>query len=190
LLNPRPNRGLDRFRSSLLASALFSFALAASLAFTGCGYHVAGHASRLPDSWQTIAVPIFTNNTTRYRIETRFTQAVIREFISRTKYRIVQDESSADAVLKGQILSVETTPVLFNSTTGEVTTMLITVQVKVQLLDEKTLKPVYHADDMIFRGEYQISTDVASFFEESSPALDRMSRDFASKLVANVVENF
>jgi Lipopolysaccharide-assembly len=156
----------------------------------GCGYHVAGVSSHLPPDWQTIAIPAFKNDTTRYRVEQRMTEAVIREFISRTKYRIVQDRGNADAVLEGEVLSVETTPVLFNATTGEVTTMLVVVHTKVQLLDNKRQKPVYHMDDMTFRQEYQISTDVKSFFEEQDPALERMSREFASKLIANVLENF
>jgi hypothetical protein len=49
---------------------------------------------------------------------------------------------------------------------------------------------IYKNGDMVFRDEYQISSDVQSFFDEQSPALGRMARDFASKLVANVVENF
>jgi outer membrane lipopolysaccharide assembly protein LptE/RlpB len=156
----------------------------------GCGYHVAGLPSRLPSEWQTIAIPAFKNDTTRYRVEQKMTAAVIREFIARTKYRIVQDVDGSDAVLRGEVLSFETTPVLFNATTGEVTTMLVIVHTKVQLLDNKTQKLAYHMDDMTFRQEYQISTDVQSFFEEQDPALERMSRDFASKLVANVIENF
>lgn len=68
--------------------------------------------------------------------------------------------------------------------------MLVTVHTKVQLIDNKTEKAVYHSDDMIFRDEYQISPDVKSFFEEEAPALDRMSRDFAAHLVANVLEGF
>jgi hypothetical protein len=43
---------------------------------------------------------------------------------------------------------------------------------------------------MLFRDEYQISPDVKSFFQEEDPALERMSHDFASRLVANVVEGF
>jgi outer membrane lipopolysaccharide assembly protein LptE/RlpB len=167
--------------AALIVATLFSYA---------CGYHVAGRAAQLPAAWETIAVPAFTNNTTRYRIEQRFTQAVIREFITRTKYRVIQDQDSADAVLHGTILSIETTPVLFNATSGEVTTMLVTVHTKVELIDSSTKKPVYENADMIFRDEYQISADVQSFFEESGPALERMSRDFASKLVANVLEKF
>jgi hypothetical protein len=164
--------------------------LVVPLVVLGCGYHVAGHASQLPAEWTDIAVPAFKNDTTTYRIEQRMTEAVIREFITRTKYRVVQDPKSADAVLHGEVLSIETDPVLFQATTGEVTTMLVTVHTKVELIDNKTEKPVYKNDDMVFRDEYQISTDVKSFFQEQDPALDRMSRDLASHLVSNVLENF
>jgi outer membrane lipopolysaccharide assembly protein LptE/RlpB len=156
----------------------------------GCGYHVAGHAAQLPSEWQTIAIPAFTNDTTRYRIEQRFTQAVIREFITRTKYRVVQDTHSADAVLHGEVLSIDTNPILFEATTGQVTTMLVEVHAKVQLVDNRTQKTVYKNNDMVFRNEYQISTDVHSFFEQQDPALERMSRDMASHLVSDVLENF
>jgi len=170
--------------------ALWLAVLVAPLAAAGCGYHVAGHASQLPSEWKDIAVPAFKNDTTRYRIEQRFTQAVIREFITRTKYRVVQDPQSADAVLHGEVLSIETSPVLFEATTGQVTMMLVTVHTKVELIDNKTEKPIYKNDDMVFRDEYQISTDLNSFFEEQDPALERMSRDLASHLVSNVLENF
>lgn len=166
------------------------FILVCVISITGCGYHVAGTHSTLPADWRTIAIPAFKNDTTRYRIEQKVTEAVIREFIARTHYRIVQDEQSADAVLHGEVLSVETTPMLFDTTTGEVTMMLVVVQTKVDLLDNKSQKPIYQANDMVFRQEYQISTDVRSFFQEEDPALGRMARDFASKLVANVMEGF
>lgn len=183
----------NRSRSEIARSAGRALSLAlllAALAATGCGYHVAGHAANVPSEWKTVAVPAFKNDTTRYRIEQRFTQAVIREFITRTKFRVVQDEASADAVLRGEVLSIDTTPVLFDATTGQVTTMLVTVHTKVGLLDSHTQKPVYQNDDMIFRDEYQIPSDVNSFFEEQDPALERMSRDLASHLVANVLEGF
>ena len=164
--------------------------LMASTIITGCGYHVAGRAGNLPAQWTTIAVPAFKNDTTRYRIEQRFTAAVIRQFVQRTKYRIVQDPANADAVLHGEVVSIETDPMLFNATTGQVTMMLVTVHTKVQLISTKDEKPVYENNDMVYRDEYQISSDVQSFFEEQDPALERMSRDFASQLVSNVLETF
>ncbi len=183
------NRSSNSHRASCrhLISLVGLFAM---LTAAGCGYHVAGHAAQLPSEWKTIAIPAFTNDTTRYRIEQRFTQAVIREFITRTKYRVVQDTQSADAVLHGEVLSIDANPILFEATTGQVTTMLVTVHAKVQLVDNRTQKPVYKNDDMVFRNEYQISTDVNSFFEQQDPGLERMSRDLASHLVSDVLENF
>jgi hypothetical protein len=185
-----PNRvrvDLPAARSSRIIAIVVAIVAIAS---TSCGYHVAGRASRLPSDWSSIAIPAFKNDTTRYRLEQRLTEAVIREFIERTKYRVVQNVEGADGVLHSEVLSIETTPVIFNSTTGEVETMIVTVHTKVSLVDNKTSKTVYKNDDLVFRDEYQISSDVQSFFDEQSPALGRMARDFASKLVSNVVENF
>jgi hypothetical protein len=179
----KPGEKLLRY-SSLLAI------LVAALCAVSCGYHVAGRASNLPSEWQTIAVPAFKNDTTRYRIEQRFTESVITQFLQRTKYKIVQNAQEADAVLHGEVISIETNPMIFNATTGQVTMMLVTVHTKVLLVDNKTLKVVYKNDDMVFRDEYQISTDAREFFEEQDPALERMARDFAAQLVSNVVETF
>ncbi len=160
------------------------------LAIAGCGYHVAGHSSNLPAAWTSIAVPTFKNDTVQYRIEQRFTQAVIRELITRTKYHIVPDPSSADAVLQGEILSIDTSPVLFDANTGQVTTTLVTVHARVTFVGANAEKPAYENKDMVFRSEYQIPSSVSTFFQQEDPALERMARDFASNLVANVLEGF
>jgi outer membrane lipopolysaccharide assembly protein LptE/RlpB len=181
---PKNRKASDTARVAyLLAGAL-------AICIAGCGYHVAGHSANLPSGWQAIEVPAFKNDTTRYRIEQKFTAAVIHEFLTRTKYHIVQNPESADGVLNGEVTSIETNPVLFNATTGEVTTMLVTVHMKVSLVDNKSEKLVYHNDDMVFRQEYQISTDVNTFFEQQDPALERMARDLASHIVSDVLEGF
>src|SRR5580704_10359349 len=185
-LSSRPCNQTERVKrlSSLLAL------LVAAWSTVSCGYHVAGRAANLPSEWKTIAVPAFKNDTTRYRIEQRFTESVIRQFLQRTKYRIVQNTEEADAVLHGEVLTIETNPMIFNATTGQVTMMLVTVHTKVQLVDNKTQQVVYKNDDIVFREEYQISTDAKEFFEEQDPALERLARDLAAQLVSNVVETF
>jgi outer membrane lipopolysaccharide assembly protein LptE/RlpB len=186
---PRDVHSLPRLQHRMRATLLCA-SIACSLAVSGCGYHVAGRTSTLPSEWKTIAIPAFVNRTSRYRIEQRFTNAVIRELITRTKYRIVQNENSADAVLHGEILTIETSPILFDATTGQVATMLVTVHTKVELVGRAEEKVVYKNDDMVFRDEYQISSDVKTFFEEENPTLERMSRDFASKVVAGIIEGY
>ncbi|HXW18765.1 MAG TPA: hypothetical protein VEJ39_10715, partial [Candidatus Acidoferrales bacterium] len=66
----------------------------------------------------------------------------------------------------------------------------VTVHAKVELVGRDDERVVYKNDDMVFRDEYQISSDVNSFFQEENPALQRMSRDFASQVVADIIEGF
>jgi outer membrane lipopolysaccharide assembly protein LptE/RlpB len=171
-----------------------------TMVLTGCGYHVAGHSSALPQNVHTIAVPALENKTTTYRIEQRLTAATIHEFLAKTKYRVVSDPNGGDAVLRGKVLTVEAVPLLFQNTTtttitgpitvARATTMLVTMKCEVTLEDRETGKVFYHTDDFLFRNEYEISTDVKSFFEEQDPALDRMAADFAARLVAAITENY
>jgi outer membrane lipopolysaccharide assembly protein LptE/RlpB len=163
--------------------------LAALLVLAGCGYHVAGRATQIPAGVQTIAVPAFVNRTPDYRIEQRLTDAVEHEFLARTRYRIVARPESADAVLHGEVSSIESTVMVFDTSTGRATTMLVTVKLKVHL-DDRAGRALYTNDNFLFREPYEISTDVPSFFQEEGPALDRMSRDFAMRLVSDILENF
>jgi len=164
------------------AVALCAVLFAAASVATGCGYAVAGRASKMP------VLPL-VNKTSTYRIEQRMTNAVVREFLERTKYRIVPTDKDADAVLSGEISSIEASAVTYDYTTGRATTMLVTVTMKVRL-EDRDHKVLYQNDNYVFRQPYEISTDVTSFFQEEGPALDRMSQDFASRLVADILENF
>jgi outer membrane lipopolysaccharide assembly protein LptE/RlpB len=176
--------------SGLLLAAVISVAAA------GCGYHVAGTTSALPKNIHTIAIPALENKTTSYRIEQRLTAATIHEFVIKTPYHIVSDPANGDAVLRGKVLTLEAVPLLYSSTTAanpttsRATTMLVTVKCEVTLEDRTTGKILYHTDNFLFRNEYEISTDVTSFFEEQDPALDRVAQDFATRLVAAVTENY
>jgi outer membrane lipopolysaccharide assembly protein LptE/RlpB len=171
-------------------------AMAAGVATSGCGYHVAGHSSTLPKTIHVIAVPALENKTTSYRLEQKLTAATVHEFLAKTSYRVVSNPEEGDAVLRGKILTLESVPLLFDTTTGRATTMLVTVKCEVTFTESSTQKVLYHTDSFVFRNEYEISADTTdpaalkSFFEERNPALDRLAQDFAARLVAAVIENY
>ena len=159
-------------------------------AITGCGYHTAGHAVTLPENVKTIAVPAFTNGTTTYRIEQTLTASVVREFTTRTHYHILNDPSeAADATLRGTVLSTSASPLTYNSSTGQAASVLVVVSMKVSLTDRQG-KVLYQNPSYLFREQYEVSQDLASFFEEDSPAYRRLSQDFARTLVSNILEGF
>jgi len=160
-----------------------------ALLLVSCGYHTAGASSHLPPDVKILAVPVFRNQTHTYHVETGLTNAVIREFNTRTRYRIVQSESDADATLQGTVVSAEVAPVAYDSTTGRASTGLVTIIIKVTLT-ARDGRVLYSNPNYVFRDQYQISNELASFFEEQGPALDRLSRDFSRTLVSNILEAF
>ena len=156
----------------------------------GCGYHTAGHAGQLPESVKTIAVPAFKNETTTYRIEQMLTSSVVREFTTRTHYRILNDPGDeADATLSGTVLSTSASPLAYDTATGRAASVMIVVSMKVTLAD-RSGKVLYQNPAYLFREQYEVSQDLQSFFEEDSPAFRRLSQDFARTLVSNILEGF
>jgi outer membrane lipopolysaccharide assembly protein LptE/RlpB len=181
---------------------VLTLVMATAFLISGCGYHVAGHNSTLPKNIHVIAVPALENKTTSYRLEQKLTAATVHEFLAKTSYKVVSNPEDGDAVLRGKVLSLEAVPLLFDTTTGRATTMLVTVKCEVTFTESATQKVLYHTDNFVFRNEYEIAASTANsagqtdlttlknFFEEQDPALDRLARDFAAHLVAAVIENY
>jgi hypothetical protein len=92
-------------------------------------------------------------------------------------------------VLKGTVLSASAAPLAYDSQTGRAVSALVTVSMQVTLTDNKG-KVVFQNPSYLFHDQYEISADLPRFFEEDSPAVDRLSRDFARTLVANILEAY
>jgi outer membrane lipopolysaccharide assembly protein LptE/RlpB len=164
--------------------------LAALALCASCGYHTAGHAVQLPENVRTIAVPAFVNESSNYRIEQMLTASVVREFVTRTHYHILNTAGdAADATLRGTVVSTSSSPLTYNTSTGQAATVLVVVSMRVSLTDRQG-KVLYQNPAYVFREQYEVSQDLASFFEEDSPAFRRLSQDFARTLVSNILEGF
>ncbi len=173
-----------------MKGALFFFVIAAGAALAGCGYHTAGHATRLPASMRSIAVPVFVNQTQTYRIEQVLTRDVVRELLGRTHYQVTDDSGqSSDAVLKGTVIAARAAPLTYDAQTGRISSAVVTVSMKVSLADHSG-HIFFENPNYTFRQQYQVSREVTSFFEEETPALQRMSQDFARTLVSDILEAF
>ena len=161
-----------------------------ALLASSCGYHTAGRVTTIPTNVQTIAIPSFVNQTQTYKIEQTLTAAVVREMVTRTHYHIVNSSTDpADATLTGTVLSTYTAPLTYDSQTGRAASVLVTVSMKVTLTDKQG-KVLYQNPSYVFRDQYQVSRELTSFFEEDSPALQRLSQSFARTLVSNILEGF
>jgi len=157
---------------------------------TGCGYHTAGSATHIPSNVRSIAVPVFATHALAYHTEMALTQAVVRELNTRTRYRVVtQNSAGADAVLSGTVLTQTSVPLTYDSTSGETSSYVVTLTVKV-VLTARDGRVLYQNDALSYREQYQSTQDVTGFIREDPAAVNRLARDFAQALVSDMLESF
>jgi outer membrane lipopolysaccharide assembly protein LptE/RlpB len=175
---------------AVMRSCFYAVLSSAFFLLGGCGYHTVNSAVHLPGTVHTLAIPSFRNNTQSYHTQAVFTEAMIREFTSRSSLRIVSGEDpDADATLRGTIVSFTVGPLTYDNTTGQTSSYLVTIVTKLELVDRHG-KTIWQNPSYMFRQQYEQIQDLASFIQEDSAATRRLARDFASAAVADILESF
>jgi hypothetical protein len=116
------------------------------------------------------------------------TGAVIDEILRRSRaLKVTTDADSADAVLSGDIRSFRAIGTILDSQ-GRTRVWNVRITVSVTVRDQKRKKIVYENPRLIFEGDYELSDDPQSFFNEENPAVERIARDFAQTIISTILE--
>ena len=146
--------------------------------------------SQLPSHIKTVAVPAFQNLALRYKIEHRFTEAVMNELIHRGHGLKVQSErEGADAVIDGVVKSFGFSGVLLDDK-GRARIFEVTITAAVTVRDQHENRVLYDNQNFVFRGEFEFANDPRNFFNEEDPAVMRIARSFAESIVSTLVNGF
>jgi outer membrane lipopolysaccharide assembly protein LptE/RlpB len=182
LTEPRP-QGSGAFLASIL--------IALALSTAACGYHLGGQGDLIPKNVKTIAIPKFSNGTVQYQVASLLTADVVREFHSRTHYTITTKPETADAVLTGGVVRLDVLGgITTDPVTNRATSSQLVLNVQFTLTDRKTGKVIYTRTGYEFRARYEISTNLPTYLDESTPALKRVTRDAAAGIVTSILEAF
>ncbi len=169
---------------NILRVSLVTIIFLLTSGFTECYKPVTN--SGLPSHIKTVAVPAFQFEAKgmRYRVESRFADAVTREIIKRGNGLKVQgSREGADAVLEGTIRDFGFSGVLLDSE-GRARVYEVTIVTAVTIRDTRDNKILYDNQNFIFRDSFEFSSDPRSFFNEEDPAVERMARAFAEAAVS------
>jgi hypothetical protein len=173
---------------TFLRSIAFLVALLGLSGFTECYKPVT--KSQLPPYIKTVAVPAFQNTALRYKIEHRFTDAVMKELIRRGHGLHVQSErEGADAVIDGVVKGFGFSGVLLDDQ-GRARVFEVTIVAGVTVRDQHDNRVLYDNQNFVFRGEYEFANDPRNFFNEEDPAVMRIARSFAESIVSTLVNGF
>ncbi len=154
----------------------------------GCGYALRGTGSSLPSHITSISVPMFENNTTRYQLDLKLTQAVINELVARGKVEVLDESGAADAVLAGEITTFNANPIAFS---GQATAdrYNITIIARIILRDLVNNKVVFSNPYFVYQSEYEVP-EGTDFETVELEAIDEISEKFARSLVISMLEGF
>lgn len=159
------------------------------ISLTGCGYQVADKTNLLPAEIHTIAVTPWSNGSIQYKLSDYLTEAVTREMIARTKYKIVADPKQADAVLSGAVANMFNSAIVADPVTGRSSGAQLVVLIQAKLVD-KSGKVLFQRPNIEFRERYEISVNPRQYFDESQAGLQRLSGDVARTVVSAILQNF
>jgi outer membrane lipopolysaccharide assembly protein LptE/RlpB len=170
-------------RRALLAASL--------LVATGCGYHLVGTSSFLPEDLTELYVERFENRTSWSDIDQRLNEAITAEWVRRRRFDLVESREAAQVVLEGTIQAVIITPVTFDDR-GRATEYQMSISAHVRLVDVRGDEDQLLWEDRAFsrRTSYEVDVRAVNYFDRQSEAMDELSQEFAPALVSAVLEGF
>lgn len=167
------------------------FLLPLLLTFVGCGYHLVGTSTYLPEEIRTLHVELFENQTARADMDQRVAEALNLEWVRRGRFELVDRAEDADIVLRGTMTRLSITPVSFDDS-GRATEYQMTLLTGVRLYDVREEDPVLLWENKSFsrRTSYAVDELAVNYFDRQREAMDELSRFYSRALVSAVLEGF
>jgi outer membrane lipopolysaccharide assembly protein LptE/RlpB len=157
----------------------------------GCGYHLVGTTSFLPETFQVLHVAPFENHTNWADMDQRLGEAVVQEWVRRRRFELVETEEEADVVMRGDITRLRVDPVTFDER-GRATEYQMTLMASIQLYDVQSEEPQLLWEDRAFsrRTSYEVDASAVDYFDRQVESMDELAREFSRALVTTVLEGF
>ncbi len=170
---------------------VFCLSLVLLVGSNGCGYHLVGTSSFLPEELQLLFLANFENNTTWSDVDQRLNESLAREWVRRGRFELVEERKKAQVELEGVIRGISRVPVALDDR-GRATEYQMTLTVSVRLLDVRGEEPEVLWEDKAFsrRTSYEVDLSAVDFFDRQIQAMELVSENLARALVTAVLEGF
>jgi hypothetical protein len=161
------------------------------MAMSSCGYRLSGKGSLVPEGAKTIAVPAFINNTNEPYVDLDVTMAVVNEFMTDGRLRVV-DVEVADLVLRGKVMKYEVAALSY-TVTSYVQQYKVRLVVDATLDDLRSKKTLWKESgiEAVFISDYKVTIgDITVTKITKDAAIKKASQDIAWTLRSRVLEGF
>ncbi|HLA28686.1 MAG TPA: LPS assembly lipoprotein LptE [Syntrophales bacterium] len=174
-------------RSLKAAAGVFLLVLPA----LGCGYRFAPAGEKIGQDIHTIYVGTFINNTAEANIETTFRNAFIDRFIKGRRFKIINDEALADALLKGNIKNLFMSHLAYRGDENTAVEKKITVTLSLSLTARDEKKVLWREENFSQWEDYAFDGRNSNAEQAGRKnALVKLANDTAEKAYRIMISDF
>lgn len=159
-----------------------------SLIILSCGYRFQPSGEHIDKEIKRVFVESFINNTSEAHLENTFRSAFIDQFIKGRRFTIVGNADAADAVFRGTINILTTTPLAYkknNLATEERVTIIMDLA-----FEQKGKSKIIWTHSAFSGVQDYVFNDLTSREENRKGALLKLSNDFAEKAYNLMMSGF
>lgn len=156
-----------------------------------CGYHLSGTGGIVPEGVRTISVPVFFNATNEPYVDVEVTQAVVEEFLTDGRLKVVSLEE-ADLALRGKVVKYEVIALSYNPA-SYVQQYRVRLVVDASLEDLRSKKILWQEKgiESNFISDYPVTIgDIRATRIAKDATIKKASQDIAWTLRSRVLEGF
>ncbi|PKN52881.1 MAG: hypothetical protein CVU55_06575 [Deltaproteobacteria bacterium HGW-Deltaproteobacteria-13] len=155
----------------------------------GCGYSFASRGESIDNRIQKVYVKPFDNRTAQAGIENYIRTAFINQFIQNSRFKIVNSVESADAIVKGRILNLNTSPLSYlkNDLAAE---ERATITLDLTFQENESGKIIWSSKNMTGSVDYTLNEDINLLSAARKQAMIKLANDTAEKAFNQMMSGF
>ena len=154
----------------------------------GCGYRFSPGGEYIDKKIRTVFVDNFANKTSEANVENTIRSSFIDQFIIGGRFALVDQREKADAVFKGSVNSIVTSPLSYQKT-GLASGERLTVAMELVFEQEDTHKLIWNDKNFTAIQDYSFA-DLNTRDTNRRNALIKLSNDSAEKAYRLMMSGF
>jgi hypothetical protein len=154
-----------------------------------CGYGFAPKGDYIDKRIQNIYVEAFDNKTSQAGIENYVRTAFINQILHGSRFKTVASVEAADAIIKGSVLNISTSPLSYNANTL-VAEERVTVVVEINFREKESGKTIWSSNNVTGTVDYKMENNIDIYPATRKNAFIKLSNDTAEKTFNMMMSGF
>jgi len=168
--------------------AWFPILIAAILIMAGCGYRFSAGGEHIDPGIRKVFLEPFGNRTSEANVEDSFRLAMTDQFVKGKRFQIVDGEDQADALFRGTVKALATTPLSYR-TTNLAAEERMTLTVELTFEERRTRKIIWKDENFTGTQEYPVAS-LSDTETSRKNALSKLANDTAERAYRMLMSGF